>query len=218
VNEYASPLRVYIQGAYGIPINSTGWVIGPDWINSAKYVIQGKPPEPIREAMQTMSPAERTKTLQTMQQGLLADRFKLKAHFETREMPVYRLVLAKGGSHLKENPDAAKGRLAASPSMIRGTAVPIRNLLGALESVPDIGGRVVIDDTGLAGTYDLLLKWTPMEVGTPQGSPSGTSPSSNADGVSLFTAIEEQLGLKLVPAKGPGQVLVIDHIEPPSEN
>jgi len=217
-NEYGPSLRVYIQGAFGIPVNSIGWVIGPDWINSAKYVIQGKPPESIREAMQTMTPAERSKTIQTMQQGLLADRFKLKAHFESREMPVYKLVLAKGGSQLKENSDVAKGRLAVNASTIRGTAVSIRNLLGALESVPDVGGRVVTDETGLVGTYDFLLKWTPMEVVTPQGSPSGTSPSSNAEGVSLFTAIEEQLGLKLVSATGPGQVLVIDHIEQPSEN
>jgi uncharacterized protein (TIGR03435 family) len=193
-------------------------VIGPDWINNARYVIQGKPPESIRDAMQTMSPAQRSKTVETMQQGLLADRFKLKAHFETREMPVYKLMLAKGGSQLKENPDAAKGRLAVSTSMIRGTAIPIRNLLGALESVPDVGGRVVTDETGLTGTYDFLLKWTPMQNITPQGSLSEASPSSNVEGVSLFTAIEEQLGLKLVPTKGPGQILIIDHIEQPSEN
>lgn len=217
-NEYGPLLRVYIQSAFGIPVNSVGWVIGPDWINNARYVIQAKPPESIRDAMQTMSPAERSKTVQAMQQALLADRFKLKAHFETREMPVYKLILAKGGSQLKENPDAAKSRLAVSASMIRGTAIPIRNLLGALESVPDVGGRVVTDETGLTGTYDFLFKWTPMQNMTPQGSLSEASPSSNVEGVSLFTAIEEQLGLKLVPTKGPGQVLIIDHIEQPSEN
>jgi uncharacterized protein (TIGR03435 family) len=199
-------------------VNSNGWVIGPAWINSTRYVIQGKPPDSVRDAMQTMSPAERSKTVQTMQQGLLADRFKLKAHFETREMPIYRLVLAKGGSQLKENPDSSKGRIAVSASIIRGTAMPIRNLLGALESVPDLGGRVVIDETGLAGTYDFLLKWAPMEVVTAQSTLSGTSPSSNPEGVSLFTAVEEQLGLKLVPTNGPGQVLIIDHIEKPSPN
>ena len=66
--------------------------------------------------------------------------------------------------------------------------------------------------------YDLVLKWTPLEATAPSSDLSKAAPSTDSEGVSLFTAIEEQLGLKLVPAKGPGQVLVIDHIEQPSEN
>jgi uncharacterized protein (TIGR03435 family) len=219
-NDYAMPLRQYIQIAFGIPGNSTGWVIGPDWINSAKYVIHGKPPDSIRDAMQTMTPAQRGKEVELMEQGLLADRFKLKAHFETREMPVYQLTIAKGGPKLKENPDPAanKGVAAVYASRIRGTAVPMHMLPGLLESVPDIGGRVVIDKTGLSGIYDFNLKWAPLEPTAPPSSVSGTAPSPDAEGTSLFTAIEEQLGLKLVPTKGPGQVLIIDHIERPSEN
>lgn len=217
-NDFAMPLRVYIQIAFGIPSNSTGWVIGPDWINSATYVIHGKPPDSIRDAMQTMTPAERGKEEQLMMQALLADRFKLKAHFETRVMPVYELTIAKGGTKLKENPDASKSRAAVNSSMIRGTAVPMRELLGALESVPDIGGRVVIDKTGLSGTYDFNLKWVPMDATAPRSSVSGAAPSPDAEGASLFTAIEEQLGLKLTSTKGPGQVLIIDHIERPSAN
>jgi bla regulator protein BlaR1 len=208
VNEYASPLRVYIQGAFGIPVNSIGWVVGPDWINSTKYVIRGKPPESMQRAMQTMTAAERSKQDRLMKQALLADRFKLKAHFETREMPVYQLIVAKDGPKLKENPDSTLSRVGFSPSVIRGKAVPMHNLIDCLESVPDIGGRVVIDKTGLSATYDLELKWTPLD---------GT-PSPDMEGATLFTAIEEQLGLKLVPAKSSGQVLVIDHIEPPSES
>lgn len=217
-NDYAMPLRVYIQDAFGIPPNSTGWVIGPGWIDSARYVIHGKPPDSIREAMQTMPPEQRGKEERLMMQGLLADRFKLKAHFETREMPVYQLIIAKGGPKLKANSEVGKGMASISPSMIRGSDVPMNSLLGMLESVPDIGGRVVIDKTGLSGTYDFLLKWTPMEPMAPLSGLSGTARSADAEGVSLFTAIEEQLGLKLVPTKGPGQVLVIDHIERPSEN
>jgi uncharacterized protein (TIGR03435 family) len=217
-NDYAMPLRVYIQAAFGIPLNSNGWVIGPDWINSARYLIQGKPPDSIRDAMQTMTSAQRSKEVQLMEQGLLADRFKLKAHFETREMSVYQLTVAKGGPKLKENPDAGKGVAAVNPSWIRGNDVPMHVLCGLLESLPDIGGRVVIDKTGLSGTYDFNLKWTPLEPTTPPSVSSGTTPSPDAESASLFTAIEEQLGLKLVSTKGPGQVLVIDHIERPSEN
>lgn len=212
-NGFARPLRVYIQSAFGLPVNSVGWVVGPDWVNSARYVIQGKPPESIEKAMQTMTAEERRKQAQLMEQSLLADRFKLKAHFETREMPVYQLIVAKGGPKLKEDPDSSHAQAAIYASRIRATAITMQNLIDFLEGAPDIGGRVVIDETGLSGRYDLLLKWAPLEAGW-----SETAQSSDAEGTSLFTAIEEQLGLKLVPTKGPGQVLVIDHIERPSEN
>jgi uncharacterized protein (TIGR03435 family) len=217
-NDYAMPLRQYIQIAFGIPGNSTGWVFGPDWINTAKYAIHGKPPDSIRDAMKTMTPAERGKEEGLMMQALLADRFKLKAHFETKEMPVYELRVAKGGSKLRENPDTGKGMAAVGASMVRGTDVPIHALCNMLESAPDIGGRVVIDKTGLPSTYDFNLKWTQLQPTAPPSGSSGTAPSPDTEGASLFTAIEEQLGLKLVPTKGPGQVLVLDHIERPSEN
>lgn len=207
------PLRAYIQAAFGIPVNSKGWVIGPEWIEGARYMIQGKPPDSVRNAMQTMSADERMKENRQMEQSLLADRFQLKAHFETRELPKYELVIAKGGPKLKENPDRTQGRAGISSSGIRGTAVPMRNLIDFLMSVQDVGGRVVINKTGLTGTYDVSLKWAPMSAGN-----GGAESPADADAPSFFTAIEEQLGLKLVPTDGPGQVLVIDHIERPSEN
>lgn len=217
-NEFAMPLRVYIQNAFGIPANSVGWVIGPDWINSAKYVIRGKPTDSMQKAMQTMTADERRDQLHLMEQSLLADRFKLKAHFETKEMPVYELTIAKDGPKLKEDPDPTHSQVAVGASRIRGTAVPLHNFIDCLESVPDIGGRVVIDKTGLSGRYDLLLKWTPLEASAPSAGLSETAPSPGAGGDSLFTAIQEQLGLKLVPTRAPGQVLIIDHIEPPTPN
>jgi uncharacterized protein (TIGR03435 family) len=219
---YCSPLRVYIQRAFGISPNITGWVIGPGWISSAKYVILGKPPDTIRDAMQTMTAAERKKEAQLMMQSLLADRFKLKAHFETREMPLYQLVIAKGGPKLKDNPGAAPGQWALGSSVIWGKAAPMQGLIGVLENVPEIGGRAVIDKTGLTGNYDFSMRWTPTDSTPTAGGNSGTEPAPlpapGAEGASIFTAIEEQLGLKLVWTKGPGQVLVIDQMERPSEN
>src|SRR5437868_5170050 len=157
------PLLVYIQVAFGISPNRTGWVIGPDWLASTKYVIQTKPPDSIRDAMQTMTAGEREKESELMMQSPLGDRFRLKAQFESREMPVYQLVLAKGGPKLKENSDSTKGRAMLGSSEIRGTAAPIRALIGMLESAPDVGRRAVIDKTGLTGTYDFWLNfalWT----------------------------------------------------------
>ena len=216
---FVMPLRVYIQLAFGIPPNRIDCVIGPEWITSARYAIQGKPPDSIRDAMKNMTTAEGAKEIEQMRQSLLADRFQLKAHFETREMPVYQLVLAKGGTKLKENPDSTKSWILPGASAIRANAAPMGMLIDTLEAVPDIGGRPVTDQTGLAGRYDYSLKWTPLQTAAVPGGGSGTAPSTEAEGASLFTAIQEQLGLKLVSAKGPVQVLVIDHIEEkPTEN
>ena len=215
---FCSPLRVYIQVAFGISPNTTGWVIGPAWIDSTRYVIRGRTPDSIQNAMQTMTAAERKKEVDLMMQSLLTERFKLKAHFETREMPVYELVPAKGGPKLKKNPDANASRVAVGSSTIKGNAAPMHLFIDMLESLPDIGGRVVIDKTGLTANYDFFLRWTPMDATTATGGGGGTGPPTGGEGASLFTAIEEQLGLKLVWTKGPGQVLVVDHIERPSEN
>ena len=195
---FAIPLRVYIQEAFGIPHfmiiqgfdiphNMMGWVIGPDWINSTRYVIQAKPPDSIRDAMQTMTTEERGKENELMMQSLLADRFQLKAHFETREMPLYQLVLAKGGSKLKEAPDPTKRGFGMNASSFRGSAT-IHDLIDILEGVPDIGGRKVIDKTGLTGTYDFSLKWTPLQTVAAPGGESGSAPSPDVEGASLFTA------------------------------
>jgi uncharacterized protein (TIGR03435 family) len=135
-------------------------------------------------------------------------------------MPVYELVLAKGGLKLKENADPPKGLdlFAVNSSAIKAKAATMGGLIYMLRGVPDIGGRAVIDKTGLTGVYDFSLKWTPLQAAAAPGGESGSAPASGGEEVSLFTAIEEQLGLKLISAKEPGQVLVIDHIERPSEN
>lgn len=214
---FATPLRFYIDQAFGIPPNITARVVGPDWISNTRFVITSKPPDAIRDAMQTMTPAERSRQNGLMMQSLLADRFQFKGHFETRELPVYELVLAKGGSKLVENSDPTKGRFGVGTSMVRATAVPLQVLIGVLECSPDIGGREVVDKTGLTGTYDITLKWAPLQAGPAAGGENASAASPD-EGASLFTATEEQLGLKLVPAKAPSEVLVIDRIERPTPN
>jgi bla regulator protein blaR1 len=214
---FATPLRFYIDQAFGIPPNITARVVGPDWISNTRFVITSKPPDAIRDAMQTMTPAERSRQNGLMMQSLLADRFQFKAHFEMRELPVYELVVAKGGSKLVENSDPTKGRFGVGGSMVRAAAVKLQVLIGVLECNPDIGGREVVDKTGLTGTYDISLKWAPLQTAPAAGGESASAPSPD-EGASLFTSIEEQLGLKLVPAKAPSEVLVIDRIEQPTPN
>jgi uncharacterized protein (TIGR03435 family) len=158
-----------------------------------------------------------------MQQSLLADRFKLKVHFETRALPIYALVVAKGGPKLKASEmNPANPMETLKPKSLRimragsaaGVGVTMEMLAEILERQPEIGeghGRMVADETNLPGLYDWTLHWTPW-----QAKPGEASSDSN--GPSLFTALQEQLGLKLEPAKAQVEVVVIDHIEFPSEN
>jgi bla regulator protein blaR1 len=206
-----------ISMAYNIPALSKGRILGgPDWLNVDYYDIQAKIPEAEFAAMQKMRPAQSRERRQLMEQSLLADRFKLKVHFETREMPVYALVLAKGGSKLTPAKDGESENISisgdAQTSEMKATAAKPANLARLLQMQPDAGDRMLVDQTGLTGTYDFTLKWSREQPG---GSDSG---ASNTDAPSFFTALQEQLGLRLVPTKAPVEVIVIDHIEQPSPN
>jgi uncharacterized protein (TIGR03435 family) len=160
-----------------------------------------------------------------MQQALLADRFKLKVHSETRELPIYALVVAKGGPKLKAsemNPaHPAKplkpgflrqgpGRAAAAGATT-GMLAEVLEKQGEVGNTPDGRGRMVVDKTNLSGLYDWTLHWTPWQELAGEESPDPNGPS-------LFSALQEQLGLKLESTKGQVQVVAIDHVEPPSEN
>jgi len=212
------PLRIYIQEAFGISPNTADWIIGPSWINTARYVFNGKPPDAVQDAMKDMTNDERQKEEEMMMQSLLADRFKFKAHLETREIPVYELVQTKAGSKLNEVADPTKRWVGINIGISFEGNAPLSSLIDALQCSPDISGRRVVDKTNLSGVYHISLKWTSLRSAA---NPSYSGESVSAPGIqgtSLFTAIEEQLGLKLVPAKDLVDVLVIDHIEEPSPN
>jgi uncharacterized protein (TIGR03435 family) len=164
--------------------------------------------------MKTMSNVDQQREKELMMQSLLADRFQFKAHFEAREMPVYELTIAKGGSKLRDSADPTKPRVSVGSSMVRGTST-LQFLIDALQCSPDLGRRKIIDKTGLTGIYDYSLKWSPMQAASAAGSAAAPA---GVEGPDLFTAIEDQLGLKLVPTKGPGEVLIIDRIEQPTPN
>lgn len=188
--------------------------------------------------MQTMSSTERRMQISLMKQSLLADRFKLKVHFVMREMPVYELVVAKGGGKAKLTtpdpnalpapkganyvntfgPHSGLGVTRGAQGVLEMTAkdVFMDNVAQSFqEAVDDLGGRTIVNKTGLDGRYDFTLKWTNQQTAS---APGADSAAAESEAPSIFTALEEQLGLKLVPAKGMVEVVVIDSIERPSEN
>jgi uncharacterized protein (TIGR03435 family) len=135
----------------------------------------------------------------SMLQGLLVDRFKFKYHTVTKEAPVYALVAAKSGIKVQPSKESS-GKYFWRRTQIEATGVTMKQFAVALASQLD---RPVLDKTGFGQTFDAKLQW---------------NPDVDSDGPSIFNAIQEQLGLKLEPRKGPVEILVIDHIENPSEN
>ena len=178
---------------------------GPGWIDADHYDIVAKPEAKAGRGQ-----------IYPMAQALLADRFKLNLHRETKDLPVYTLVIAKGGPKFKEaKPDADRPMNGIQGG--RGEMTGLGADMGLFaRRLAVLTGRTVVDRTGLTGKYDFKLQWTPD---TSQGMRSPEEPpSDNTPGPSIFSAIQEQLGLKLEASKGPVEILVIDHIEKPSAN
>jgi uncharacterized protein (TIGR03435 family) len=151
--------------------------------------------------------------LRQMFQKLLADRFQLKVHRETRELPVYALVVGKGGVLMKESsPDARYSFMIPGRGHWKVSKLAMSHLAGDLTREV---GRTVVDLTGLTGYYDFTLEWTPEQASLPAAD-GATLPDSG--GPSIFTAVQQQLGLKLESRKHPIDVLIIDQVEKPSAN
>ena len=210
-----TPLIFIIQTAYAGHF-SNGTIVGiPSW-EMDRYDIVGKVSDADLDKMRNLSQPQRVQMTRAMLQMVLANRFQMKVHDDDREGPVYNLVVSKNGSLLKEaTPDevATGEKRMDQRGTIKGP-LSLKELAGALTG--PITGRVVIDKTGLLGEYDITLTWTPDQGGPPPR--SNEASSMDAAGPSIFTAVQEQLGLKLESAKGPVKSLVIEHIERPSEN
>jgi bla regulator protein blaR1 len=229
------PLKEMIVLAWRIqPFQISG---GPAWLDSARFDISAK-----SESSTQSGSSIKQDEMARMLQALLADRFQLKIHRETKELPVYALVVAKKdgklGPQLTEmkegscmQPDPTKppappepgkppirfcGGIRMGPAMLKATGIPIANMIPMLSRFL---GRTVVDKTGLTGKFDISLEWTPDESQAMQFAPDGPKPPPpDAAGPSIFTALQEQLGLKLESQKGPVEIFVIDGAEKPSEN
>jgi bla regulator protein blaR1 len=204
---------------------------GPAWAGSEAYDINAKS-ESASDAddprkITTDEQREKFQQRQRMRiQALLADRFQLKLGYSTKELPIYVLTIAKNGPKLQESKEEGgnhfQGARMGGPGHVTGQKVPMKFLVQLLaQSV----GRPVVDQTGLTGKYDFKLEWTPDQnqpnaFGGPGPGPDGRTmpPPADPNGPSIFTAVEEQLGLKLDSQKGPVEMLTIDAVEKPSEN
>jgi uncharacterized protein (TIGR03435 family) len=223
------PAQSLVAVAYGNGKALLGSQIAgaPAWLAESRFDIQATVSADVASQV-VMGFGQMAPTLR----ALLEDRFKLKAHMETRDEPIYELVKARTDGRLgpglrasgvdclalvqqrRDNPSAAqplpspcRAGLKASPGMFSAGSSPIANLVPTLTTAT---GRMVFDRTGIAGNFIIELTWTP--TGLPADPSSGDAPPS------IFTAVQEQLGLKLESATGPVDVLVIDHIEHPTED
>jgi len=184
---------------------------GPKWLDSAHFDIEAKLDPAEAQRLGALPRSVKTLQFQALFQRLLADRFQLKTHWEEREQPVYALSIAKGGSKLNTAADTQHGSGSSSGNdRVQGTNVTLTQVAEILtqEASGELG-RVVVDRTGISGAFDFNLKWA---------YDTGAASSDAPTGPSIFTAIQEQLGLKLEPDKAPVRVLVIDRLEMPLEN
>jgi uncharacterized protein (TIGR03435 family) len=206
------PLKMLLANAYGV--NRMNLIFGlPGWADAARFDIDAKVTDPDKGTLDKLTDKQK----RAMLQAILEDRFLARVHWETREMPIYELVIAKGGPKFKDtSPESAEGKALTSQRLGK-ESMSINNRemsaygvrMGALSGyLSQELQRTVVDRTGLTGNYDFTLKWAPED---PAAENLGDKPT-------MMTALQEQLGLKLQPGRGPVETLVIDHAEMPTEN
>jgi bla regulator protein blaR1 len=274
VNLAGANLRMLLQQAYskgtvGILAGQLQIIGGPNWTDTDRWDIDAK-------ADCSSGTLTREQT-QLMWQSMLEDRFQLKAHLETRDLPIYNLVVGKDGPKIKKSEDQTPPPITAAPRQpcapapadqqgqgplgppalppppapgqplnianlprgatvmmmspsgmsMQASGVPIANLIGVLQQQ---SGRPIYDKTNLQGLYDIKLTFLPENNPFGPGGPGGTGPAISVPGgaapntntadpvASVFTAVQEQLGLKLESSKGPVEVVVVDSVQKPTEN
>jgi bla regulator protein BlaR1 len=217
------PLRAMITFAYDVrDFQISG---GPGWVGTERFDVMARPDRAAADGLEDLAKMtdDQRKTVRDQiaerLRALLADRFQLVVHKEVKEQPIYALILAKNGLKLQENkePGPRQG-MSMNRGRLQGMAAPMEMLGQVLSNTM---GRPVLDKTGLTGKYDFVLEWTP-EPGADaraQGFGDGiTAPAPAPGGPTIFTALQEQLGLRLDAQKGPVQIIVIDRVEKPSKN
>ncbi len=210
------PLKPVIANVYGVRMDLISGL--PGWAETMRFDIEAKEDEETVARLKKLPNEERFAQQKIMMKAMLEDRFKLKAATVEKTLPDYDMVVAKGGFKLKqadpnndyangmktpEGKTGAKGMMMTGRGQITAQAIELKRLA---ENLSYQVQRSVVDKTGLTGKYDFVLKWNPNETDT------------NSDLPDFFTAIEEQMGLKLVPGKGPSMTLVVNSVAKPDGN
>jgi uncharacterized protein (TIGR03435 family) len=191
----------------------------PDWMIKERYDMEAKMEPEVADALQKLNPAEQKLARQHMLRVLARDYLKLTIHMETAQVPIYELVIGKNGPRLKPPADPNTPEQGMRVSGTAGATIwdakntKLSSMLGQLSYVM---GRPVYDKTGLTEKYDFTVKYTPDRAASAGPGADTAAPPDEAPPITI--AIEEQLGLKLVSAKGPMDSIVIDHVERPSVN
>jgi uncharacterized protein (TIGR03435 family) len=236
------PLRELVKFAYGVKTDPE-LITDLKWVDTKRFDIEGKIEDSRIEELRKLPVDQRLAQWQLMVQSLLSDRFKLKVTSQSRKLPVYALVIAKNGPKLTKVGDfhSSDGKTVAPPPP--GTVLPPGSHLPSMKTSrgrvkaeaismsvfsdwisrqSETDDRIVQDSTGLEGTYDFSLQWMPSATpSTPNGADNQATTNIlplDVDAPSFNTALREQLGLELKSTKADVKVLVIEHIEPPSEN
>jgi uncharacterized protein (TIGR03435 family) len=191
-------LLALMEWAYSMPERQI--LDAPAWLASTRFDFQAKADT---GQIKGLTGEQDRDLKRRMVQALLADRFHLTVHQETRTLPAYDLIVAKGGSKLQLTKSNGKS-IGTGRTHFHGEGLTMTLIA---EELSRIAGRVVVDKTNLTDRYDLKLEWTPDDA-----------PATDSSAPSLFTAIQEQLGLKLESAKEAAPVLVVDHVEMPTPN
>jgi len=205
------PVLFLIREAFGLEDDR---IVGaPGWVNTDRFDIEAKVGASDISRLKTMTVDQR----RLMLRPFLQERFHLEFHYESKVLPVYSLVIGKGGSRMKQfeppgNP-ATNGLRYLGRGHLEARGTEMEFVVSVLSQQV---GRTVLDKTGLTGKYDFTLEWEPDDAPPMAGNDNGL-PVDSAK-ASIFMALQEQLGLKLEPQKDTISVLVIDHIEAPSEN
>jgi uncharacterized protein (TIGR03435 family) len=229
-------LGMLIRAAYGgftkLPTEDS--VSGlPDWARTEAFDVQAKMSPEQAAVFAKLSKEEQETQREAMLQSMLEDRFKLKVHREPKRVPDYELVVAKGGPKFKESdapdPNGPKDKdgkpIAGSYLMMKkmgqvtAQAIGMESFAGFLGQGPMGVGRMVADKTGLPGKYSFSLNWSmdsSMGSATYDGIKLAQPVASDDSGPSIFTALQEQLGLKMQPGTGTIDTVVVDHVERPA--
>lgn len=194
------PVASLMQYIFNMPM--PGQISGfPDWAGSEQYQIDAKIDDETLAALHKLPDSEADRQHRDMLIAILTDRFGLKYHHETKDLPVYELTVAKGGAKLTKA-DTKSISVMSNRGSIKASGIELSDLSKRLSKTL---GRPIIDKTNMPGRFDLQLTWSPDE-----------DPSNGDNGPSIFTALQEQLGLKLVSAKAPVDTIVVDSLTRPT--